>query len=339
MRYVSSSPPESSSGNPVLAFQNLSPDEMLDAVESCGIRCDGRFLALNSYENRVYQVGLDDESQVVAKFYRPDRWSDQAIIEEHLFTRELEELEIPVIAPLSIGDRTLHHTGPYRFALYPCRGGRAPELDNSSHLEILGRFVARLHNAGAAGSYTSRPAITIDAYITAPADFVVEEGYVPDYLVDNWRGVIEAVSEKAAAAYYRAGSISSIRLHGDLHHGNVLWTARGPHLVDFDDARSGPALQDLWMFLSGDRAYMQQRLGDLIGGYEQFRDFDRAELQILETLRSMRMVHHAGWLASRWEDPAFPTAFPWFNTDRYWEQLIADLYEQLELMDGSALTV
>ena len=244
-----------------------------------------------------------------------------------------------MVAPLVIGGNTLHHIGSYRFALYPCRGGRAPELDNASHLEMLGRFVARIHNVGATVDYAYRPAITTEAYIGVPARYVVESGFVPDYLIDNWEGVIKAVQDRAEAAYSRAAPVQSIRLHGDLHHGNVLWTGEGPHMVDFDDARSGPAIQDLWMFLSGDRSYMQKRLADLIDGYEQFRDFNRAELQIVETLRSMRMVHHAGWLASRWEDPAFPVAFPWFNTERYWEQQIADLFDQLALMEQDPLVV
>lgn len=312
---------------------------MLDAVEGCGIPCDGRFLALNSYENRVYQVGVEEANPVVVKFYRPDRWSDQAIVEEHTFTRELEDYELPVVAPLVIAGNTLHHSRHYRFALYPCRGGRAPELDNEEHLEMLGRFIARIHNIGAVDVYRYRPQISISSYITAPSTYLVNNNYIPDYLLENWNAAVRAVTERALEAFDRAGTVQSLRLHGDLHHGNVLWTGQGPHIVDFDDARSGPAIQDLWMFLSGDRRYRQARLGNLIDGYEQFREFDRAEFHLIECLRSMRMVHHAGWLAKRWQDPAFPTAFPWFNTEKYWEQQIADLFEQVELINEDVLVV
>ncbi len=324
--------------DPVLAFQNLTPEQMLDAVERHGILCDGRFLALNSYENRVFQIGVEDGPPVVVKFYRPQRWSDEAILEEHVFTQSLADDEIPVIAPLADERRqTLHAVGPFRFAIYPCRGGRAPELDNPDHLEVLGRFIARIHASGAGGSFQHRPELNIDTYARQPSQFLLESGFIPEHIENAWSSLIDALIEQIKHCYRRAGSLKNIKLHGDLHQGNILWTDKGPHIVDFDDARMGPPIQDLWMFLSGDRAYMTARLNDLLNGYTQFFDFDPVELHLIEAMRTLRMIHHAGWLASRWEDPAFPLAFPWFNSIKYWEQQILDLREQSALMDETPL--
>lgn len=324
--------------DPVLAFQNLTPEQMLDAVEQHGIECDGRFLALNSYENRVYQVGVEDGSPIVVKFYRPQRWADEAILEEHQFTQLLAENELPVVAPLTdqSGD-TLHRADPFRFTIYPCRGGRAPELDNPEHLEIMGRFIARIHALGASDRYNYRPEINIHNFVNEPSRFVLDNGFIPAHLVEAWSSLIEMLSQQIDSCYQRAGEVRAIRLHGDLHQGNVLWTDAGPHIVDFDDARMGPSIQDLWMFLSGDRSYMTARLENLLTGYTQFYEFDPVELHLVEALRTLRMIHHAGWLASRWEDPAFPIAFPWFNTTKYWEQQILDLREQSALMDEHPL--
>jgi len=324
--------------DPVLAFQQLAPEQILDAVEACGVECDGRFLALNSYENRVYQIGVEQGSPIVAKFYRPQRWSDDAIREEHRFTLELAEAEVPVIAPVvSEDDQSLLFSPPFRFSLYPCRGGRAPELDNADHLEMLGRFVGRMHVVGSASHYAHRPEISLESYIDAPSTFVSEHDFIPGHLEEAWQSLIEVIRRQVSYCYSRAGQLESVRLHGDLHHGNVLWTDDGPHVVDFDDARTGPAIQDVWMFLSGDRAYQTARLADFLEGYSRFMDFNPSELHLIEALRTMRMVHHAGWLASRWEDPAFPIAFPWFNSTKYWEQLILDLKEQSALMDEEPL--
>ncbi len=324
--------------NPVLAFQKLTPEQMLNAVEQHGILCDGRFLALNSYENRVFQIGVEEGDSIVAKFYRPGRWSDDAIQEEHQFTLELAEAEIPVIAPLqdAVGN-TLHFAGPYRFSIYPCRGGRAPELDNPDHLEMLGRFVGRMHAMGATSDYQFRPQISIDSYAIEPNRFILKNKFIPSHLLEAWTSLVDVLIGQIGNCFDRAGEINQIRLHGDLHHGNVLWTERGPHTVDFDDARMGPAIQDLWMFLSGDRAYMTARLADLLEGYTRFYEFDPVELHLVEALRTLRMIHHSGWLASRWQDPAFPIAFPWFNTIQYWEQQILDLREQSALMDEGPL--
>lgn len=324
--------------DPVLAFQNLTPEQMLDAVEQHGIECDGRFLALNSYENRVYQVGVEDGSPIVVKFYRPQRWADEAILEEHQFTQLLAENELPVVAPLTDqSGATLHRADPFRFTIYPCRGGRAPELDNPEHLEIMGRFIARIHAMGASDRYNYRPEINIHNFVNEPSRFVLDNGFIPAHLVDAWSSLIEMLSQQIDSCYQRAGEVRAIRLHGDLHQGNVLWTDAGPHIVDFDDARMGPSIQDLWMFLSGDRSYMTARLENLLTGYTQFYEFDPVELHLVEALRTLRMIHHAGWLASRWEDPAFPIAFPWFNTTKYWEQQILDLREQSALMDEHPL--
>ena len=334
MHCASSSLPDRVEGSdPVLAFLGLTPEEMLDAVETRGITCDGRFLALNSYENRVYRLGVEDAEPVVAKFYRPGRWSDEAIIEEHRFTAELADMEIPVVAPLVHGDgRTLHHAGPFRFALYPYRGGRAMEPDNPDQLEMLGRFIGRIHAAGAARAYRHRPAIDIDNHLRQPGAGLVGMGFVPPHLETRWHDRLGSLTRAVERCFDQAGDMPAIRLHGDMHLGNILWTDQGPHIVDFDDARNGPAIQDLWMFLSGDGDYLEARIDDLLRGYEQFHHFDRAGIRLVEVMRTLRMVYHAHWLASRWQDPAFPQAFPWFDSGRYWEQLLDDLDDQQDRM-------
>jgi Ser/Thr protein kinase RdoA (MazF antagonist) len=320
------------------AFAQLTPDHMLDAIESLGLRCDGRFLALNSYENRVYQIGIEDQSPLVAKFYRPGRWTDQAIIEEHEFTQALAALEIPVIAPDKDDQGTsLHQYGHYRFALYPCRGGRAPELDNPQHLEQLGRFIARIHAEGATKNFVYRPELDINSFAVEPRKYLLDHDFIPAHLIEAYQGLTADLIKQIEQCFDRAGEINNIRLHGDCHPGNILWTDKGPHIVDFDDARTGPAIQDLWMFLSGDRAYMTARLADLLEGYTQFYDFNPAELHLVEALRTMRLIHYAAWLARRWDDPAFPLAFPWFNSMNYWEEQILILREQASLMNEPAL--
>ena len=320
------------------AYQELGPDGILDAVESLGYRCDGRFLALNSYENRVYQVGIEDDAPVIAKFYRPARWSDEAIQEEHDFTLALSELEIPVVPPLR-GDNgeTLFRHGPYRIALYPRRGGHAPELDNPEHLEQMGRFLGRIHALGEAKPFDHRPTLTIEHFGVDSYQFLMESGFIPDYLATSYRTLAEDLIARIRHRFNDAGEVRTIRLHGDCHPGNILWTDDGPHIVDFDDARNGPAMQDLWMFLSGDRPYAQERLVDILIGYTEFRDFDARELHLVEALRTLRIIHYAAWLARRWDDPAFPHAFPWFNQPRYWEEHILALREQAALLDEPPL--
>ncbi|HQU15833.1 MAG: stress response serine/threonine protein kinase YihE [Chromatiales bacterium 21-64-14] len=315
-------------------YAQLGPDQILDAVEGAGYPCDGHLLALNSYENRVYQVGLDGAVPVVVKFYRPGRWSDDAILEEHRFTLELAELEIPVVAPIVDPEGvTLHRHGPFRFALYPRRGGRAPDLEDPGQLEQLGRFVARIHGLGAVQPYRHRPSVDVENFGVESYQYLLESGFIPHDLELAYRSLAEDLIVRIRACYARAGAVARIRLHGDCHPGNILWTDDGPHIVDFDDARTGPAVQDLWMFLSGDRAFMTARLADLMEGYTEFHSFDPRELHLIEALRTLRMLHYAAWIGRRWDDPAFPRAFPWFAGGRYWEEHILSLREQAALMD------
>ena len=319
-------------------YQNLTPDCVLDAVETCGGRCDGRLQALNSYENRVYQVWLEDGSALVAKFYRPGRWPDAAILEEHAFALELVEREIPVVAPLVFADgRTMHEHAGYRFALYPRRPGRSPELENRDTLTWLGRFIGRIHAVGALRPFAHRPALDIESFAVEPSRFVLANGFVPPDLRATYRSVVDDVVERVARCYERAGPVRTIRLHGDCHAGNILWTDEGPHFVDLDDACMGPAMQDLWMCLAGSRRTMETQLEALVAGYREFCDFDAAGIVLIEALRTLRMIHYAGWLARRWADPAFPANFPFFNTQRYWQDHILSLREQAALLDEPPL--
>jgi Ser/Thr protein kinase RdoA (MazF antagonist) len=319
--------------DPTLAYADLQPDDILSALDGLGFRCDGRFLALNSYENRVYQVGVEDAEPVVAKFYRPARWSDESILEEHRFTNELADAEIPVIAPLEIDGTTLHRCGPFRVSVSPCRGGRAPDLDNEDLLRQLGRLVARIHLQGEQRDFEHRPAVDIESYGYDSVDFLLESEFIPQELLDAYDAIIDHLFDNVCACFDRAGSVRDIRLHADFHPGNVLVTESALHIVDFDDTRSGPAVQDLWMFLSGDKNEQSPQIATLLEGYEEFRQFDARELNLVEALRSLRIVHYAAWLARRWEDPAFKIAFPWFNSQRYWDEHILTLREQVALME------
>ena len=318
-------------------YADLTPDRILDALDSVGIAGDGRMLALNSYENRVWLVYRDDAAAVVAKFYRPARWSDEQIGEEHAFTAELAAREIPVVAPLALADRTLHRFAGFRFAVYPLQGGRTPELDDPATLEWVGRFVGRIHAVGALAPFEHRPALDIASFGDEPREYLLAHQFVPPDLVEAYRTVSAMALDGVRRAFDRAGDVRTLRLHGDCHASNVLWTADGPHFVDFDDARTGPAVQDLWMLLSGDRAAATGQLADVLSGYEDFMDFDRRELLLVEALRTLRLVHYAAWIARRWTDPAFPAAFPWFNTQRYWQDRILELREQIAAMDEPPL--
>lgn len=313
-------------------YANLTPECVLNAIDGLGMRCDGRLLQLNSFENRVYQVGLEDGSQRVAKFYRPGRWSDAAILEEHALTAELSEREIPAVPPLSFDGNTLHHFEGYRFALFQRQGGRPPELDQPETLEWLGRFLGRIHTVGASQQFRARPVLDPLTFGTEPRDFIVAGNWLPDELRAAWVSVADQALEAVARTYERAGDIATLRLHGDCHPGNILWTGDGPHFVDFDDCRTGPAIQDLWMLLSGDQADARAQLTALLRGYETFRDFDDRELQLIEALRTLRLIHYSAWIARRWNDPAFPSAFPWFGSIRYWQDRILELREQVALM-------
>ena len=315
-------------------FQYLTPDEILDSIESQGYLCNGRLLALNSYENRVYQVGIEDKPSLIAKFYRPNRWSRDAILEEHHLTCELEQDEIPVVAPLkNTNNETLHHYGYYDFALYPQRGGRTPELDNPIQLEVIGRFLARIHLQGEQQDFTHRPSLNIEQFGVLPSQYLLKSKLLPSYLESSYSSLIKDLIPKIEHHFELAGNIKQIRLHGDCHPSNILWREDTPHIVDFDDARMGPAIQDLWMFLSGDRQYQTSRLADVLAGYTQFRDFNPRELHLVEALRTLRMIHYAAWLTKRASDPAFQLAFPWFYSDRYWDEHILSLREQSALLD------
>jgi Ser/Thr protein kinase RdoA (MazF antagonist) len=319
--------------DPVHAYAALRPDDILSALDNLGFRCDGRFLALNSYENRVYRVGLEDQEPVVAKFYRPARWSDEAILEEHRFTSALAGAEIPVVAPLAVNGRTLHHAGPFRVSVSPYRGGRAPELDQPGMLQQLGRLVARMHLQGESGQFEHRPTLDIESYGDDSRDYLLEHRFIPENLVDVYMGVVADLLDSVYDCFDRAGNVREIRLHGDFHPGNVLSSSDGQlYIVDLDDTRSGPPVQDLWMFLSGDRAEQTPQLQALLEGYEEFRVFDARELHLVEALRTLRIMHYAAWLARRWDDPAFKVAFPWFNTARYWDEHLLTLREQAALV-------
>lgn len=324
-------------------YAGLTPDIVLDAVESAGFRGDGRLLALGSYENRVYQVMLDDAPPIVVKFYRPGRWSDAQIAEEHAFALALAEREVPVVPPLIAHGRTLHHHAGYRFVLYEKRGGRPPELDRDDVLTWIGRYLARIHVVGAGAPFVVRPALTPANFGDEPRAFLLGGNWLPDDLRDPWSAISAQALDSVKRAYARAGDVRSLRIHGDVHAGNVLWSigaaGTGPHFVDFDDSCMGPAVQDLWMLLSGDREMMEHQLAKVLEGYEQFRSFDRRELHLVEPLRTLRLIHYSAWIAQRWDDPAFPAAFPWFNTQRYWQDRILELREQVALMEEMPLQV
>ena len=339
---------DSSVDAPAPPYAGLTPHVVLDALESVGIPCDGRLIALNSYENRVYQAWRDTDTdaagaagatgdRVVVKFYRPGRWSDAAIAEEHVFVAELAEREIPVVPPMSFGGETLKLFDAFRFAVYPRCAGRAPELEDPEALRWMGRFLGRIHAIGATRAFTERPVLDVRSFGDAPRQWLLDSDYLPRDLRASWDAAATMAIDGARRAWDRAGAFDTLRLHGDCHAGNVLWDAEGPHFVDFDDARTGPAIQDLWMLLSGDRAAMELQLGTVLQGYEQFREFDDRELHLVEALRTLRLLHYSGWIAQRWSDPAFPAAFPWFNTQRYWQDRILELKEQIALMDERPL--
>jgi len=318
-------------------YSALTPDCALDALDSTGLRADGRLLALNSYENRVYQMGVEDTVPVVVKFYRPGRWSDTAILEEHAFTLELAAREIPVVAPLVLNGATLHAHAGFRFAVYPKQGGRMPEFDRADTLLRMGRFLGRIHAVGAQAVFSHRPTLDLESFGFASRDFLRAGKWLPTDLLAAWDSVVDPALSSVAHCYERAGKVHAIRLHGDCHAGNVLWTEGGPHFVDFDDSRMGPAVQDLWMLLSGEREEQQAQLTEILTGYEDFAEFDSRELHLVEALRTLRLIHYAAWLARRWDDPAFPAAFPWFNTQQYWQARILELREQIALMDEAPL--
>ena len=320
-----------------LAYANLQPEQIIAALEDLGYHCDGRFLALNSYENRVYQIGIEDDVPVVAKFYRPARWSDDEIREEHDFAMQLAGADLPLIAPTLHDGQSLLKSGSFRFSVYPCRGGRAPELDNYDLSQQLGRLIARIHLIGELQEFKYRPSVDIESYGTASVDYLLDNEFIPYELEEAYESVAEQVLDEVEACQARAGSVRQLRIHADFHPGNVLIAGEQIHIVDLDDARHGPAVQDLWMFLSGDQEEQTPQLAALLDGYEEFRRFDARELHLIEALRSLRIMHYAAWLARRWTDPAFKVAFPWFAGQRYWDEHILALREQVSLMQEQPL--
>ncbi len=323
-----------------LPYADLTPDLILNAVDASGYRTSGSLLALNSYENRVYQIGLEDGEFIIAKFYRPERWKDEAIIEEHDFSLELAAEEIPVIAPLpDAHQHTLRHYQGYRFALFPRRGGRPPELDDPEHLRQLGRFLGRIHATGNARRFAYRPRLTTQRFGREALDYLLTNDFIPAEILHNYQLAAEDVLTQIENTWEALLPLRELRLHGDCHPGNILWTDTGPHFVDLDDCLTGPAIQDLWMLLSGDRDQMSIQMQQILEGYTTFFDFDLLELQLIEPLRALRMLHYSAWLARRWHDPAFPRAFPWFNTPRYWEEQLYSLREQSERLSMPAVDI
>jgi Ser/Thr protein kinase RdoA (MazF antagonist) len=315
-----------------LAYLGLTPDDILAAVESLGYRCDGRFLALNSYENRVYRIGIEDDRPVVTKFYRPKRWTDDAIVEEHQFSFELANRDVPVVTPHEHNGKTLHFHGGFRFALYPYHGGRTPELDDMNLLRQVGRLVARLHLVGETEDFSLRPTLDVESFGYRSRDYLLENNFIPSDVEPAYTTTCEMIFEGIERCYELAGSPRFIRLHADFHPSNVLVDRDIVHIVDLDDARMGPAIQDLWMFLSGQRHEQTPQLEELLTGYTEFNEFNSRELHLVEALRTLRIMHYSAWIARRWQDPAFQHAFPWFNARRYWDEHILTLREQVALM-------
>jgi Ser/Thr protein kinase RdoA (MazF antagonist) len=327
-------------------FSALGPDEVLDALESVGVRCDGRLQALNSFENRVYMVGLEEGGSCVTKFYRPGRWRNEQILEEHRFALELQEAEIPVVAPSLLPDgSTLAQVEAFRFAVYPRQGGRIPELDNAIHgpamRDRIGQFIARIHNVGARAPFEDRPRIDAMTYGHEPIGIIRDSGMLPAELASSWLAVAGQCVAMVEERFEQSGTLAALRLHGDCHLGNLLWTDDGPHFVDLDDCRTGVAMQDLWMLADAGTAQAAQpggpasiELQELLDGYEKMRPLDQREIALVEPLRTLRMIHYSAWLVQRWDDPAFQVAFPWFNSPRYWQDQILYLREQLGNLQG-----
>ena len=325
------------------AYDALTPDVVLDALSDLGLAVDGRLTALSSYENRVYQVMLDGNTSVVAKFYRPERWTDAQILEEHSFAAELMVEEVPLVGPLTLHGQTLHHTHGFAFSVSPRRGGRMPELDDAEVLEWMGRFIARIHNVGAQRNFAVRPTLDVQTFAIESRDGLMAHNMIPLDQQTEWLAVCNQAIDIATQKFAEHPA-HQIRLHGDCHPGNILWTPTdlpdgGPHFVDLDDARTGPAIQDLWMLLSGDRKERTQQLSMLLDGYEQMRELNRSELALIEPLRTLRLIHYSAWLARRKDDPAFVQHFSWFGSSDYWAGQVHMLIEQCEAMQEEPLYV
>ena len=321
-------------------FERLTPDFILDALDDLGLRTDGRLLALNSYENRVYQVGMEQGEPLIVKFYRPGRWPVAAIQEEQAFVAELSEAELPVVAPVRIDGLTLFKRIGFNFAIYPRQGGRWPELNQAADRELLGRLLARIHLIGQRYQFQYRPRLTVSAWAGESRRYLLENDWIPEHLLPAYRSVSSELIELMQGEWDAFHDLRYQRLHGDCHLGNLLWLeTTGPHFVDFDDCLTGPVTQDMWMLLSGTQYDKAQQLRELLTGYGQFADFDYRELGLIEILRTLRLMHYAAWLARRWDDPAFPRAFPWFAERKFWEQHVLDLREQLAAVQESPLEI
>lgn len=315
-------------------YENLDPHLIIEAIESLGFRCNGSLLALNSYENRVYQVGIEDAAPLIAKFYRAHRWSNESILEEHQFSLELLEYEIPVVAPwMAENKKTLHEYKEYRFALFPRWGGRALALDSLDQLEWMGRFIGRLHAVSACRPFQHRLQLNVQTYGYNSYQFLLEHDFIPDEIKQNYCQTVDTLLQKIEQRFLQVGPVSSIRLHGDIHAGNVLWNDAGPHIVDLDDCLMGPAIQDIWMLLSGSDLQIKAQLELILQGYQEFHEFNPREIGLIEALRSLRLLYYSAWIARRWTDPAFPRHFIWFNTPRYWQEQLQYLQEQNNLLD------
>ena len=320
-------------------FSLLEPNFILQAIEEQNFVCDGRILPLNSYENRVYQIGLEEREPIIAKFYRPDRWTNEQIQEEHDFCFELEEAELPVVAPLRNSEnQSIFEYGNFRFSLFPRKGGRAPELDNDDNLFVLGRFLGRMHLIGAVRGFSHRPTIDSKSYGHESVQYISEK-FIPAELKSAYESLSADLLRNIDRIMNDLDDMKYLRVHGDCHIGNMLWRDEAPHFIDFDDSRMAPAVQDLWMLLSGDRAEQRAQLITVLDGYNEFAEFDRSELRLVAVLRTLRMLNFSAWLARRWDDPAFPLGFPWFNSPQYWENHILSLREQLSELQEPPLEI
>ena len=319
-------------------YYQLTPELVFQAIESCGYKLDGTLLALNSYENRVYRLADIKGTRYVAKFYRPGRWSNEQILEEHEFAFQMAEREIPVVAPLELKGQstnvqsTLGHWQDFRFALFPCVGGREPELENLDNLEQLGRYLGRMHALGAVEDFKYRPTLDVASYGTSSIETILAADFIPLELRNAYQAIATQVLELIKVQFDQPGEIAQIRIHADFHPGNILWHMDGPNIVDLDDARMGPAIQDLWMLIGVDPETQLLHFDCLMDGYSDFFDLPLTQLRLIEPLRSLRMLHYSAWLARRWDDPSFKHHFPWFAESRYWEQQILQLKEQLAML-------
>lgn len=320
-------------------FEGLTPETVIAAVESLGLICDLRILPLNSYENRVYQVGLEGASPVIVKFYRPERWSPEQIQEEHDFTLELQSLEVPAIAPLRLNERSLHQFEQFLFAIYPRQGGSAPDYGDLDQLLTIGRTLGRMHLIGKSRSFQHRPTLGIERLGVESMEFLLRRDFIPADLRTAYESLARDLIHRMRERWREAGAFQTLRIHGDCHSGNILMRDAAPFFVDFDDCMTGPAVQDLWMFLSGTRMERQLQLSEWLEGYSDFMEFAPRELHLVEVLRTLRIMHYSAWLARRWQDPAFPHHFPWFNSPRYWAEHILELREQLAALDEPPLQI